>query len=173
MSGIKNAVDQIVQLSELADKEYDDEETEDNSEVNLMNLDCILNNINNEITNEMNFEEKSIFYKDGFLNVREILELRTSHDAFTRSTIASKAKVHHIVQSNSRSVDRNLANLLINSEFSNNQQFSVNPRISRWQGRKRIVDYTKAILSEVSNGNLFFENICNKNKRTNSHFVNK
>ncbi len=89
-----------------------------------------------------NEPEESIFRKDGTVDVYQILSIRKSHEAYSKSDrirgINQKPGVNLGINSNDQ-IDRNTANHLItqlnSNDFSNQ---IIRNRNKRWLGRKRI-----------------------------------
>ena len=92
---------------------------------------------NNNEVNEKN--EEKIFRNDGSCDISLILELRKSHEAFSRSDRPCRIRTQITIQESQNGIDQNLANHLVN-QLSNNPQSHqiVKRKAQRWKGRNQI-----------------------------------
>lgn len=147
ISQLENVLDDYFEIPDNSRHEY----SEDLLEINTADADnfimkteinYIINNPKTTVLQELNHEpEEKIFEKDGNCNIFLMLELRRSHEAFSRSDrprgIQTRVTVN-LNQGSQDKIDRNLANHLVN-QLSNNQDYQIiRSRTQRWKGRNQL-----------------------------------
>jgi len=84
-----------------------------------MELDYILKITN--FTPLIEFQQNELFFTNGSMNISQIIQTRTSHNAFSRSERPCQNRKSNAIQlsNNQEKLNRNSANLLISEFFRN------------------------------------------------------
>lgn len=150
ISQLENVFDDYFENNDISDNSRH-EYSEDLLEINTADADnfimkteinYIINNPKTTVLQELNHEpEEKIFEKEGSCDIFLMLELRRSHEAFSRSDrprgIQTRISVN-LNQGSQDKIDRNLANHLVN-QLSNNQDHQImRSRTQRWKGRNQL-----------------------------------
>ncbi|CAB5185489.1 unnamed protein product [Rhizophagus irregularis] len=136
ISQLENVFDDYFENNDISDNSRH-EYSEDLLEINTADADnfimkteinYIINNPKTTVLQELNHEpEEKIFEKEGSCDIFLMLELRRSHEAFSRSDrprgIQTRISVN-LNQGSQDKIDRNLANHLVN-QLSNNQDHQI------------------------------------------------
>ena len=139
-----NAALEVAQLSQLADFEQETTESEQEPELSdssKMELDYILN-IPKQFFQEIELEKNELFYTDGLMDISQIIQIRASHNAFSRSERPCQNRQLNAIQlsNNQKEINQNSANLLVSEFFRNSDTFepTIRSRKERWTGRQKI-----------------------------------
>ncbi|PKY35076.1 hypothetical protein RhiirB3_501086 [Rhizophagus irregularis] len=112
-----DAASEVARLSKLVDlTESELKQISDISDSSKVELNHILNTT--KFSSLIEFQQNELFYTNGLMNVSQIIQIRTSHNAFSRSERPCQNRRLNAIQSsdNQEEFNRNSANLLI-SEF--------------------------------------------------------
>ena len=102
-------------------------------------INYIIENPESKISQELEDNEEKIFRNDGSCDISLILELRKSHDAFSRSDRPRGIRTQIVIQESQDRIDRNLANHLVNQLSDNPQSHQIiRRRTQRWKGRNQL-----------------------------------
>ena len=88
-------------------------------------INYIIENPESNISQESEDNEEKIFRNDGSCDISLILELRKSHDAFSRSDRPHGIQTQIVIQESRDRIDRNLANHLVNQLSDNLQSHQI------------------------------------------------
>ena len=116
-----------------------------------MEINYIIRNQELNISQESEKEdyEEKIFKNDGSCNISLILELRRSHEAFSRSDRPRGIRTPIVIQESQNKIDRNLANHLVNQLSDNPQSHQIiRKRTQRWKGRNQLQSLVNSSQSE-------------------------
>ncbi|CAG8689251.1 8667_t:CDS:2 [Rhizophagus irregularis] len=163
ISQLENVFDDYFENNDISDNSRH-EYSEDLLEINTADADnfimkteinYIINNPKTTVLQELNHEpEEKIFEKEGSCDIFLMLELRRSHEAFSRSDrprgIQTRISVN-LNQGSQDKIDRNLANHLVN-QLSNNQDHQImRSRTQRWKGRNQLQSLVNSNKMQVTN----------------------
>ncbi|UZO29193.1 uncharacterized protein OCT59_022679 [Rhizophagus irregularis] len=163
ISQLENVFDDYFENNDISDNSRH-EYSEDLLEINTADADnfimkteinYIINNPKTTVLQELNHEpEEKIFEKEGSCDIFLMLELRRSHEAFSRSDHPRGIQTRISVNLNQESqdkIDRNLANHLVN-QLSNNQDHQImRSRTQRWKGRNQLQSLVNSNKMQVTN----------------------
>ena len=113
-----SAASEVAQLSQLADlTESKSNEVSELSDSSKTELDYIINTTT-KLSSLTEFQQNELFDTNGSMNISQIIQTRTSHNAFSRSERPCQNRRLNAIQlsNNQEEFNRNSANLLI-SEF--------------------------------------------------------
>ncbi|CAB4490385.1 unnamed protein product [Rhizophagus irregularis] len=141
---LTNAALEVSQLSQLADLEQQTNEPEQEhklSDLSKIELDYILNT-SKKYFPVIELEQNELFYIDGSMNISQIIQIRASHNAFSRSERPCQNRQLNAIRSsnNQAKLKQNSANLLVSEFFRNDSTFELinRSRKERWMGRKKL-----------------------------------
>ncbi|KAF0538301.1 hypothetical protein F8M41_007985 [Gigaspora margarita] len=168
-----NSFSNLLHMQDLND-ELNHEFVQDLLEVNITEVENFIekteiNYINNnsysKASQELDYEyEEKIFRDNGSCDIFLMLELRKSHEAFSRSDRPHRIQTHSINlnQESQTRINRNLANHLVNQLTSNQNHQIIKQRTQCWKGHNQLQsllnsNQTKAIdigCANISNTHL-------------------
>ena len=102
--------------------------TEAESFIKKTEINYIIENPESNISQEQELEEdneEKLFRNDGSCDISLILELRKSHEAFSRSDRPRGIRNQIVIQESQNRIDRNLANHLVNQLSDNLQSHQI------------------------------------------------
>ncbi|GET00255.1 hypothetical protein GLOIN_2v1822254 [Rhizophagus clarus] len=123
-----SAASEVAQLSQLADlTESKSNEVSELSDSSKTELDYIINTTT-KLSSLTEFQQNELFDTNGSMNISQIIQIRTSHNAFSRSERPCQNRRLNAIQlsNNQEEFNRNSANLLISEFFRKDA-----PNISR------------------------------------------
>ncbi|CAB4393142.1 unnamed protein product [Rhizophagus irregularis] len=161
---LTNAALEVAQLSQLADLEQQTNEPEQEhklSDLSKIELDYILNT-SKKYFPVIELEQNELFYIDGSMNISQIIQIRASHNAFSRSERPCQNRQLNAIRSsnNQAKLKQNSANLLV-SEFFRNEE--------RWMGRKKFENI--GLPQHVKASNISYANVTDNNPLQENNFI--
>ncbi|CAB4446643.1 unnamed protein product [Rhizophagus irregularis] len=136
-----DAASEVARLSKLVDlTESELKQISDISDSSKVELNYILNTT--KFSSLIEFQQNELFYTNGLMNISQIIQIRTSHNAFSRSERPCQNRRLNAIQSsnNQEEFNRNSANLLISEFFRKDgtSEPTIRSRKERWTGRKNL-----------------------------------
>ncbi|GES83162.1 hypothetical protein GLOIN_2v1777971 [Rhizophagus clarus] len=133
-----SAASEVARLSRLADlTESESNEVSELSDSSKTELDYIINTTT-KLSSLTEFQQNELFDTNGSMNISQIIQTRTSHNAFSRSERPCQNRRLNAIQlsNNQEEFNRNSANLLISEFFLKDEniglpQYINAPNISR------------------------------------------
>ncbi|GBB86238.1 hypothetical protein RclHR1_12680004 [Rhizophagus clarus] len=137
-----SAASEVARLSRLADlTESESNEVSELSDSSKTELDYIINTTT-KLSSLTEFQQNELFDTNGSMNISQIIQTRTSHNAFSRSERPCQNRRLNAIQlsNNQEEFNRNSANLLISEFFRKDGTLepTIRSRKERWTGRKNL-----------------------------------
>ncbi|CAB5217503.1 unnamed protein product [Rhizophagus irregularis] len=172
---LTNAALEVSQLSQLADLEQQTNEPEQEhklSDLSKIELDYILNT-SKKYFPVIELEQNELFYIDGSMNISQIIQIRASHNAFSRSERPCQNRQLNAIRSsnNQAKLKQNSANLLVSEFFRNDSTFELinRSRKERWMGRKKLENI--GLPQHVKASNISYANVTDNNPLQENNFI--
>ncbi|GES73107.1 hypothetical protein GLOIN_2v1822254 [Rhizophagus clarus] len=137
-----SAASEVARLSRLADlTELESNEVSELSDLSKTELDYIINTTT-KLSSLTEFQQNELFDTNGSMNISQIIQTRTSHNAFSRSERPCQNRRLNAIQlsNNQEKFNKNSANLLISEFFQKDGTLepTIRSRKEKWTGRKNL-----------------------------------
>ncbi|CAB4378489.1 unnamed protein product [Rhizophagus irregularis] len=167
-----DAASEVARLSKLVDlTESELKQISDISDSLKVELNHILNTT--KFSSLIEFKQNELFYTNGLMNVSRIIQIRTSHNAFSRSERPCQNHRLNAIQSsnNQEEFNRNSANLLISEFFRKDgtSEPTIRSQKERWTGRKNLENI--GLLQYINVPNISHANITDNNPLRENGFI--